>query len=122
MLSWIPLLGPILQGLFSTASSIYASFKSTQVEDRKADVEEAKVSAQVIHDTNDDIGLRLLRDIALVGPVAWGAIIAWDTIVALRYPYLKFQVANYPASVEYLPYTAYVFLFGCIGMNIWKRK
>ena len=122
MLGWIPLLGPILQGLFSTASSIYATFKSTQVEQIKADVATAQVSAQIIHDTNDDIGIRILRDAAILGPVVWAALISWDTIVSFRWPWLKFHVNPYPDNVGYIPYAALAFLFGNIGFNIWKRK
>lgn len=122
MLGWIPLIGPILQGLFSTASSIYSTFKSTQVEQIKADVATAQVSAQIIHDTNDDIGIRILRDAALVFPVVWSALIGWDTIVAKHYPWLKFNVADYPDNVRYIPFAAFAFLFGTIGFNIWKRK
>ncbi len=129
---WLPLIGPILQGLFSTASSIYSSFKSTQVEQIKADVETEKVSAQIIHDTNDDIGIRIWRDVALAMPVVWGTLIGWDTIIGARrsdntlwHPWASewmFHVGNYPESVSYLPYVAYAFLFGVIGFNVWKRK
>lgn len=122
MFGWIPLIGPILQGLFNTGSTIYAKFKDTQVDLRKQDVAEAQVGAQIIRDTNDDIGLRIIRDAALVMPVAWGALIGWDTIVAIRFPWLMFHVENYPVSVGYLPYMAYAFLFGVLGLNIWKRR
>jgi hypothetical protein len=132
MLSWIPLLGPILQGLFSTVTTIYSKFKDTQVGMRQADVEEAKVSAQIIHDTADDIGIRIWRDIALAMPVAWGTLIGWDTIIGARkangvpwHPWASdwmFHVGDYPPSVSYLPYVAYAFLFGVIGFNVWKRK
>ena len=122
MFSWIPLVGPILQGLFSTASSIYSTFKSTQVEQIKADVETSKVAAQIIHDTNDDISLRIMRDAALVFPVIWSGLIGWDTIVSHRWSYLMFHVNNYPDKVGYIPYAALAFLFGNIGFNIWKRK
>lgn len=122
MLSWIPLLGPIIQGLFSTATTIYGKFKDTEVAKRTADTADAQVGAQIIHDTNDDISLRIVRDAALVGPVAWSLIIAWDTIVALRYPSLKFRVADYPEAVQYIPYGAFAFLFGVLGMNVWKRR
>lgn len=122
MLSWIPLLGPILQGLFSTASSMYGKFKDTEVAKRTADTEDARVGAQIIHDTNDDISLRIIRDAALLGPVVWSALISWDTIVALRYPELKFRVVDYPLAVQYIPYGAFAFLFGVLGMNIWKRR
>jgi hypothetical protein len=126
MLSWIPLLGPIIQGLMTTGSSIYMKYKDTELgklqTNRTNDLEEAKVAAQIIRDTNDDITLRIIRDAALVFPVLWGALIGWDTIVAKNYRWLMFGVENYPESVQYIPYMAYVFLFGVIGMNVWKRK
>lgn len=111
-----------MQGLFSTASSIYSTFKSTQVEQIKADVSTSQVAAQIIHDTNDDIGLRIMRDAALVFPVAWSGLIGWDTIVSKNWPWLKFGVNPYPENVGYIPYVALAFLFGNIGFNIWKRK
>jgi hypothetical protein len=122
MLGWIPLLGPILQGLFNTASTIYGKFKDTQLGMREQEVAEAKISAQIIHDTNDDIGLRIMRDAALVFPVGWSALIGWDTIISYRWPDLMFHVNNYPDTVGYIPYAALAFLFGNIGMNIWRRK
>ena len=119
---WIPLIGPILQGLFSTATTIYSKFKDTEVAKRTADTEDAKVGATIIASTNDDISLRIVRDIALVPPVVWGGLIGWDTIVAKNYRWLMFGVENYPEAVQYIPYGAYAFLFGVLGMNIWKRK
>lgn len=121
MLSWIPLLGPILQGLFSTVSTIYFKYKDTEVAKRVSDTADAQIGAQIIRDTSDDISLRIVRDIALVPPVVWGGLIGWDTIVAKHYKWLMFGVENYPESVQYIPYGAYAFLFGVLGMNIWKR-
>jgi hypothetical protein len=111
-----------LQGLFSTASSIYSTFKSTEVEQIKADAATSQVAAQIIHDTNDDIGIRIMRDAALVFPVAWSALIGWDTIVSHNWPEWMFHVNPYPANVGYIPYAALAFLFGNIGLNVWKRK
>src|SRR5258705_12041661 len=84
MFGWIPFIGPILQGLFNTVSGIYAKFKDTQLGMRQAEVEEAKVSAQIIHDTNDDLGIRILRDAVCLPVVAWTMIIGWDTIIGAR--------------------------------------
>ena len=122
MLSWIPLLGPILEGLFNTVSSIYSKFKDTQLGMRQVDAQEAQISANIIRDTNDDRALRILRDGALVFPVAWSALIGWDTIVSARWPHWMFHVNPYPDTVGYIPYAALAFLFGNIGINIWKRK
>lgn len=122
MLSWIPLLGPILQGLFSTASTIYSKLKDTQLGMRNADVEEAKISAQIIHDTNDDIALRIMRDAAVFPVVVWTMLIGWDTIIVRHWPERMWHIDNYPPSVGYLPYVVLAFLFGNIGLNAWKRK
>jgi len=120
--SWIPLVGPILQGLFSTASSIYATFKNTEVEQIKADTTTAQIGAQMVESNNHYLSIRILTDAALLMPVTWSALIGWDTIVAKRFPDLMFHVADYPTGVQYIPYGAFAFLFGVLGMNIWKRK
>jgi len=122
MLGWIPLLGPILQGLFNTVSGIYSKFKDTQLGMRVQDTEEAKVSAQIIHDTNDDIILRFLRDALCLPVVAWMGIIGWDTIVVHHNPEWVYIVEKYPDSVAYMPYAVITFLLGNIGINAWKRR
>lgn len=123
---WLPLIGPILQGLFSTAGSFYTKYKDTELgklkTNRTGDLEEAKVGAAIVTNNQEYIGLRIMTDLALAPPITWGAIIGWDTIVAFRYPDLMFHVPNYPEAVQYIPYGAYAFLFGVLGMNIWKRK
>lgn len=125
MLSWIPLLGPILQGLFSTASSIYSTFKSTQVEQIKADVATAQVSEQIIRDTNDDIGLKILRDAYCLPAVVQVLGTGWDTMIAestwVNHSWM-WHVAAFPPSLAWYPMTVGVFLVGNIGLNIWKRR
>lgn len=123
---WIPLIGPILQGLASTVSGIYFKYKDTELgklqTNRTNDLEEAKVSAGIIRDTNDDIALRIMRDAAVLPVVTWSMLIGWDTIIVKKYPELMWHVEKYPDSVGYLPYVVLVFLFGNIGLNMWKRK
>lgn len=111
-----------MQGLFNTVSAIYGKFADTKLGMRQADSTDAKTAADIIKYTNDDVGLQILRDAALVMPIAWSGLMGWDTIVAVRYPWLMFHVANYPTSVQYLPYGAWAFLFGILGLQIWKRQ
>lgn len=122
MLAFLPIIGPIIEGIVSA----YNKSKDTQValnkENRDTDVQEAQISQQIIETTQDDIGLRLMRDMAILPVVLWSFLIGYDTIVVKRWPGAMFHVENYPASVSYLPYVVLVFLFGNIGMNIWKRK
>jgi len=126
MLSWIPLIGPILQGLFSTVTNIYSKFKDTQLGMRQAEVEESKVSAQIIQTTNDDIALRIMRDAACLPIVVWTMLLSWDTIIA-ETPHVSHEWMWHLASFDktgapYLPYVVLVFLFGNIGLNMWKRR
>jgi hypothetical protein len=119
---WLPLIGPILQGLFGTVTTIYSKFKDTEVANRVQDTEEAKISAGIIQTTQDDIALRIMRDMAVLPVVVWSMLIGWDTIIVRRYPEWMWHVEKYPENVGYLPYVVLVFLFGNIGLNMWKRK
>lgn len=113
-----------MQGLFSTASSMYATFKSTEVEQIKADVETAKVSAQIIQTTNDDIALRMMRDAYCLPAVVHVLFDGWDTIIAestwVPHSWM-WHLAKFPPSYEWYPTTVAVFLLGNIGLNTWKR-
>lgn len=122
MFSWIPLVGPIIDGIVSIFTKYQDTKLGTLQANLTADVTDAQTSAQIIEATKDDIGLRILRDAALVFPVAWSALIGYDTLVSYRWPDYMFHVNAYPPSVEYLPYAALTFLLGNIGINAWKRR
>jgi hypothetical protein len=122
MLAFLPIIGPIIQGIVS----IFTKVEDTQVAILKTtqgtQVEEAKVSAQIIQTTQDDIGLRLMRDLVCFPVVVWSFIIGWDTIIVHELPTWTFTVEKYPDSVAYLPYAVLVFLLGNIGINMFNRK
>ncbi len=123
MFGWIPFIGPIIQGIVSIFTKVEDTKLGKYKVDGTVDVTAMQTSAQIIHDTNDDIGLRIMRDGALIFPVLWSALIGWDTIVAkTSWKIYMWHVSDYPVEVRYIPYAAFAFLFGCIGMNIWKRK
>lgn len=121
LLAWLPIIGPLLDGV----TSMFSKFKDTELGKYQANADvrktEVQASAQVLIAFKDDIGIRMLRDIAITPWVIWGALIGWDTIVALRYPGLKFNVSDVPEGVTYLPGLALTFLLGNIGLNKWKR-
>lgn len=125
-LAFLPIVGPIIQGVVS----IFTKSMDTKVEilktERGADVEEAKISSQIIHDTQDDIGIRLMRDLMIFPIVVWTTLLSWDTIIA-ESPHISHDWMWHLASFDktgapYLPYAVVVFLLGNIGLNIWKRK
>lgn len=122
MFGWIPILGPIIDGIVS----IFIKQKDTELgkyqEDTKVDVATIKAYSNIIESTKDDVGVRLARDIIILPVAIWTALISWDTIVIREYPNLVFIVEKYPDSVSYLPGAVLAFLLGNIGLNIWRRK
>lgn len=128
MLSWIPIIGPILQGLLGPISTIFAKWQDTKLETlktvRSSDIEEAKVSAQIIQTTQDDIGLRLMRDLVCFPVVVWVCLVTWDTIIAeSAFKEYMWHTAGFDkTSAAYLPYAVITFLLGNIGINMWNRK
>lgn len=120
---WLPIIGPIIQGIVS----IFTKSQDTKVAVLKTtmgtEVEEAKVSAQIIQSTQDDIGLRLMRDMYCFPAVAQVLLTGWDCMVAENsWKVYMWHVAKFPPSLEWYPYSVAVFLVGCIGMNMWNRK
>jgi len=124
MLAFLPIIGPIIQGIVS----IFTKMQDTKVEvlktERGTEVEEAKVSAQIIQTTQDDIGLRLMRDIMIFPVVVWTFLLCWDTIIAeSTYKDWMWHLASFEKTgAPYLPYAVIVFLLGNIGINMWNRK
>lgn len=122
MLSWIPLLGPILQGV----SSIFSSWSNTEIAKLQTSsattIAETNASVQIIQATNDDILLRIIRDFMLLPGAVWFFLGGWDTIVAKHWPELRFLVSEFPPQLAYYPYAVLVFLLGNIGVNAFKNR
>ena len=126
MLAFLPIIGPIIQGIVS----IFTKVEDTKVEVLKTtqgtQVEESKVSAQIIATTQDDIGLRFMRDLLIFPIIIWTTLLSWDTIIA-ETPHIDHDWMWHLASFDktgapYLPYAVIVFLLGNIGINMWNRK
>lgn len=122
MLSWIPLLGPIIQGISSIFGGYFSEKTAVVQAGAQVTIAETQASVGIIQATQDDILLRILRDMVCLPVVGWSMLIGWDTIVAKRFPDWMFHVADYPATVAYIPYAVLVFLLGNIGLNMWKNK
>lgn len=132
MLGFIPLIGPILQGLSGIVSSFtnLAGIKITTAS--QVAIAETQTSANIIQSTQDDILLRILRDATILPVVVWSMAIGWDTLISgrdhagnLYHTWAAdwiWHVPDYPPSVAYLPYMVLVFLFGNIGLNMWRHK
>lgn len=119
-LSWIPIIGPIIQGILGIFKNV-TDVKLAKIQtEAKVTIESMKASNELIRITQDDIGVRLCRDLIMFPVALWTAIISWDTIVAIRFPEWRFLVEKYPPSVEYLPYAVITFLFGYTAMRFFR--
>lgn len=122
MFGWIPIIGPIIDGVVH----IFGKWQDTQLGkyrvDGTVDVEAMKTSASIIESTKDSVGVRLARD-ALIWPVIiWVDLIVWVTLMKTIHPSWYFTVNALPPSIEYLPYAVITFLLGAVGLTVWGRK
>lgn len=124
MLSWLPVLGPILQSILSSATSIYGKFKDTEL--GKAQVEgqvrqtEVNASVQLTTAFKDDTSLKVMRDLLIAPIVIWSALGYWDKIIEHTHPEWVVQIHAFPdgSPLAYLPFAVFIFLFG----NLWLNK
>lgn len=124
ILGFLPIIGPIIQGIVSIFTKSMDTKVAVLKTERTADVQEGQVSAQIIHDTQDDIGLRFMRDLMIFPVVVWVALLCWDTIVAesVLHDYMWHLASFEKTGAPYLPYAVIVFLLGNIGINMFNRK
>ncbi len=120
MLSWIPLLGPIIDGI----TSIWTSFQNTKLGKYKVDGEVYQAQLTANNDITlafiRDIPVRLARDIVMFPGSVWCGIYIWDKIVGHHYPELVFGVLPLSGPMVYLPYALMAFFFGSAAMN-WNK-
>jgi hypothetical protein len=122
MFGWIPVIGPIIQGIVGIFGKWQDTVLGKYTIDGKVDVEAMQASEAIIATTRDDIGIRLARDLLLFPVIIWTDLIVWDKIMVIEYPNLVFSVASLPDAIAYLPYAAATFLLGAVGMTLWSRK
>jgi hypothetical protein len=122
MLGWLPIVGPIIDGIVS----IFTKVKDTEVQKYNTDgtvtIEKIKASQATLETFKSDIGVRLCRDLVIFFPSLWCALIGWDTLVSSKWPELMWHVNKYPDSLSYLPGAVLTFLLGNTALNIWARK
>ena len=121
VLGWIPILGPIINGIVSifvkSQDTVVAKYKV----DGTVDVQALQSSAAITIAAQDDIGVRLSRDLVMFPGSCWCALYLWDKIVAHHWPMLVFDVAPLDGPLTVLPMALLTFFFGMSAMGIWRR-
>jgi|ERR1051326_2502912 hypothetical protein len=117
MFSWIPILGPLIDGIVR----IFSGFTDTKIATIKANAEISKELARTVQVYHDDPGFKLSRDIVLFPAAIWTSLVTWDNIVIHHWPSLVWTVEKYPPGLEFFPYAVLTALLGINLMNIWKH-
>lgn len=120
LLSFLPIIGPIIQGLvdaFSKHEDVTLQRQidtnktalGKQADDNKTDVSVLQTRAQVAIAFKDDIGSRLIRDLIMFPVGVW---------TAFYFFYLTFhnvieiwKIEEAAANMQYIPYAVIAFLF-----------
>lgn len=122
MFAWIPIIGPIIDGIVS----IFSKWQDTQLGkytvDGKVDVEAMTASANIVATTQDDIGIRLARDFLIWPIIIWTDLIVFVTLCKTMKPGWYFIVLPLPPAIEFLPYAVFTFLLGAVGLTMWNRR
>lgn len=124
MLSFIPIIGPIITGITSLFSKWF-DVQTVKIQtDAAVKTVETQESTKIIQATHDDWGIRMARDIIIWPWAAWSGAIGWDTLIAKTHPEWMLHPVDVPpgATWGYIPYAVIVFLLGNIGINMWNRK
>lgn len=118
LLSVIPILGPIIQGVvdvFNKQADIslqkQADTNKTElgkIQDKnKTDVAIIQTRAQVAIAFKDDLGVRLVRDLVMFPVGVWTACYYYT----LTFPNYSWHVTTPPDAMQYIPYAIIAFLF-----------
>lgn len=101
LLSFIPLLGTVVNGV----SSYLSTRNEMKITKDKDDLEEIKIRLEF---QRKDIRLQLQQDMIVFPVSLWTMLFTWDQIVKIKYPDLVWGVASLEQMI-FIPVLAYLF-------------
>lgn len=118
LLSVIPILGPIIQGIVDAVSKheditlqrqvdTNKTALGKQADENKTDVAVIQSRAQVAIAFKDDLGIRLIRDLVMFPISVWTGAYFY----VLTFPHGEWVVTTPPQTMQYIPYAVIAFLF-----------
>ena len=115
MFAFLPIIGPIISGIFNTVGK----YQDVQLAKVKDDSERIKLQHELTMSNQDKPNTNLQRDMICFPIAVWCALGTWDTIVAeSAFSGWMFHVAKFPPGpLEYLPFAVLAYLFGNAWLN-----
>ena len=118
----IPVIGPILQMLFSTVASVFNKQQDTQQVRIQTDgkVKEASIASESLElqartqlaiAMKDDLGSRLARDLIMFPVSMWVSLKMWYLCMHGLTPDLTWDVLDIHDNIQYIPYAIVAYLF-----------
>lgn len=113
---WLPIIGPIIQGIVDVVKGRQDVSIKTYQEDTKRQGKETDADVAVINSRaqvaiqQNSLGNQLMRDVVMF-PVAVHTLMSyWDAIFVKHTAYV-FGVAQVPENLQYIPYAVIAYLF-----------
>ena len=123
-LSWIPILGPIINGIVSVFNkradanvAINSEENKTKRSQIEADTSRSQIGAGLTTAFKDDIGSQLNRDLIMFTVSLWVCLKGYYLMFHNLIPDYTWNILDWPESIAYLPYAVVGFLFGILIKN-----
>ncbi len=128
LLSWIPIVGPIIDGIVSIFKQKTNTDLAKQVDKNKTEVEKLKsdntTDVSVIQSRisllmalRDDPGIRIARDIIMFPTAGWVFMKMSFLTFHSNLPGIVWDPLPIPEEIKYMPYAVFAFLFA----TAWRK-
>lgn len=117
LLGFIPILGPLIQGISSIFSSVYSE-KAVAV---KTDAEVTIASWHAANDLTvafqNSVSVRIARDMIMFPGSLWCGLYIWGRTWDIYAPSLVIPVKTLDGPMAYLPFALLTFFFGMAALK-----
>ncbi len=115
-LTWLPIIGPIIEGIVGIVKgqqdvSVKKYQEDTKRQGKETDADVAIINSRAeVSIAQDSIGNRLMRDTVMYPVAVHTFMTYWDAIF-LKHTDFIFGVGPVPEKLEYIPYAVIAYLF-----------
>lgn len=113
MLAFIPILGPIVQGV----TSVWSKYIDRDLAKIKDDSERIKLQHELTMSSTSKANADLQRDLLCFPVIIWTNMVIWDSIVVKNWKHLMINPVELPYPVSLLPIAVLCYLFGNAWLN-----
>lgn len=128
MFAFLPIIGPIINGIINAVTTIFTKQQDitiekvkvggqTRISDNQTDLGVIQARSAVAIAFQNDLGVKLCRDLIMFPIALWTACIAYVYTFESVIPAYTWTVHALPESIAYIPYAVIAFLF----VTTWRK-